>query len=337
MFITHKGVLYDEDNFGNEPLGNFRTVVTTKCTLTLNSVARLEGLNVDVQTECQLDLRVISELGDLNCHVTTNPRLESYVLRGTPGTLKSSSYTILPEISTHTEIANDNLPTQFKDCPNINDLLSFPLQELDKAQTDVYDFQSKILNIEEAEGVNLDICGAIVGQTRITNNPDETYRPKVLSQVFINNNDGTIPKILTSLLIMFNLEANYTSVEEVQLKRTSFNTMELFVRDRETVDVYSSSEELENMVSAGSRMEICVLDRLSAPGRVFRASGYIGQPDSESATITKGLGSIYDDTIGGNCVGLYNYEIYYQVSGDNSNSGADMITTTKTIPVETFE
>ena len=335
MFITHNGALYDEDNFGNEPIDNLRVVVNTVCTLNLVSVVKLTGLNVHVQTDCSVNTGSFIRLSGLTCTVTTEANCTGFVTRSTPGTAKLSSYTILPEISTHTEIANDNLPTQFKDCPNINSLISFPLQELDKAQTDIYDFQSKILNIEESEGVNLDLCGDIVGRDRITGNSDGAYRPKLLTQVFINNNDGSIPKMLTALLVMFNLEADYTSIDELQLMRTSYNAMEIFVRDKVAIDVYSSEEQIEAMIPAGARAEICVLDRLAPPGRVFRASGYIGQSDETSSTITKGLGSLYDDTVGGHCVGLYNYDIYYRVSGENS--GTALKTTNKTIPIETFD
>ena len=334
MFITHNGALYDEDNYGNEPLGKLRVRVVNTCTLNITSVSEITNLSVAVQTECNLNTGTAIALSGLTVSVTTLASLKTEIERGAPGTAKLSSYTILPAISTHTESANDNLPTQFKDCPNIVDLISFPLQELDKAQTDIYDFQSKILNIEEAEGVNLELCGSIVGRDKVTGQDDGQYRSKVIGQVYINNNDGTIPKLLTTLLIIFNLQPDYNSYDEIQLQRTCFNTLELFVRDFSAVGANSSRKEIESLMPAGARVEICVLDRDSTPGRVFRASGYMDQPESESSTITKGLGSLYDDTVGGSCTGLYNYEIYYQLPGEYT--GEALRVTNKTIPVETF-
>ena len=331
-FISHEGALFEDIDFGSEPLGNLRVRVAVECSLFISTVSDLTGLTVPVTTNCSINIGAVQNL-TLNCSVQTEATLKSYVLRSVPGTAKTSSYTILPPIATHGEIAADNLLYQFKGCPNIESLINIPMLELDKAQTDVYEFQSKVLNLEESEGVNLDLCGKIVGRTRITNDEDLVYRTKLITQVFINVNDGTIPKMLSALLLLFNLEPNYTSFPELQLKTTTFNTMELFVRDKTVVDIYSNTEELEGLVAAGGAVEILVQDRTTPQNSIFTLSGYDGQPADQQSSTT-GLGSLYDETVGGSLVGLYNYELYYQVPGEDT--GADLKITNKEIPVSTF-
>jgi hypothetical protein len=82
------------------------------------------------------------------------------------------------------------------------------------------------------------------------------------------------------------------------------------------------------MVPAGSAAIIVTNGGTTKIGDYF----VLGSVDGNS-NMGKGLGSVDDATIGGDLVGLYNYE-YYESEGEDT--GADLPTTTKVIPIETF-
>ena len=209
MFISHTGVLFEDTNDN----GAFKVTLSAEVSVdaSLNSaLGKFVSLSAEVDVEADLTLKGESNL-TLNAQVDVEAQCTGYIPRTVPETAKYSSYTIIPAIRTHTEYAVDNLISQFKEYENIEKLLEGVLLELDKAQTDIYDFQSEILNLEEAEGDNLDICGSIVGRDRITDQGDLTYRNQIYAQIYANICDGSLPKILSALIMNYNLEPDETS------------------------------------------------------------------------------------------------------------------------------
>ncbi len=345
MFLSKNGVLYDEDNYGTKYLGEIRTVVTTWAGSWDGVTYRADGttplitglqpyyrsrvgtMSCAGTTNCTLFLRKKIKT-NWNCNVTVDPALSVFVLRTVPTTRKLSSYTITESYATHTELAVDNLISQFKGKPNIEKLISCSMDELDEAQTDVYDFQDKIWNLEVAEEANLNICGKILGRDRVTGQSDRTYRNQLLTQVLINNGDGTLPNILSALLVLYNLEPSEDSRTYLQLQTLTHNNIEVYVKTSNMVNINGGVSQIQEMVPAGSSAIIVVNDINTVPGSYFVLGSVEGNAD-----MGRGLGSYYDDTIGGEMVGIYNYE-YYESPG--VATGADLLTTTKTIPVETF-
>lgn len=333
-FITHLGAQYDEDNFGSIDLGSLRVVTFTRCNLAFQVEVPVYDLPVNVTTECSMDFTTTVFL-TLVCESTTEASLATFVIRTVPSTAKISAYTISPAYADHLTLANNNLISQFRSCPNILSLIGCSMTELDQAQDDIYNFQSQILNIEEAEGVNLDICGAILGRNRLTGTADRVYRNQLITQVAINTGDGTLPSILKSLCYMANLEPNNTTMPEMQVQRLPFNSFQVYFRDVSVVDVYGSTEAIKALIPAGASVMILVNDRYTTPGNYFSMGSYYEDDiEEEYSSLGSGFGSIYNDEVGGQMVGIYNVEDFVDVPGETT--GTDLLTTTKTIPVATF-
>lgn len=327
MSIHTLGVLIDNDNYGSTPLGRMRVVVSTKCFLNINSQARPGLQPVHVQTNCTLSLGKVTYL-ELNVHVQTLARVKAYIPRPTPVTSKFSSYTITPAYRTHAEFSYLNLLSQFKDQPNIEKLLDGTLSELDQCQTDVYEFQDKILNIEKAEGNNLNLCGNILGADRGVAEGDLTYRNKLFAQILINTCDGTLPKILSALTIRYNLSPGPATAPELQVNTLSYNRMEVYVRDFSRIQSEGGSALVDHLTSAGGVAEIVVNDRLTDRFGYFSFSSVDGGVPGG-----RGWGSYYDGTIGGELVGLLDSDRF---TGEGRSSGQEMLVTNKTIAVPTF-
>lgn len=328
MSIHTLGVLIDNDNYGTSQLTGLRVVVSNKCFLNLSTITKLPAQTVHVQTNCTLSLNKAIFLSP-TVHVQTVARVRTHIPRTTPETSKFSSYTITPAYRTHAQFAFQNLLSQFKGFTNIEKLIETTLEELDQCQTDVYNFQDLILNLEKAEGVNLDICGAILGRERLVAEGDIVYRNSLFAQIFINICDGTIPKILSALTIQYNLEPGPAARPELQVSTLSNNRMEVYVRDVSRVLTAGGAELIDYITPAGAVAEIVCNDRFVGN------FGYFAFTSVEGGIVGGlGWGSYYDETIGGALCGLINPERF---TGDGEDDGAPLLVTNKTIPVPTFD
>ena len=327
MFISANGVLFDQDGSGAINGGSLPGVVTAtgsmqtviKKPLVMSGTVEATG-NLIAKMEFKPTLPGI---------VTTDATMLTFIPREVPITAKYSSYTISPAYRTHTDYAADNLLAQFQGCPNIEKLLEGVLLELDKAQTDVYDFQDLVLNIEKAEGVNLDICGEIVGLKRLTGQGDLTYRNQIYTQIYTNICDGSIPKILAALLTNYNLIPGPESLLLLQLKNLPGNHIEVYIKDLDLLNVWGGKERVYNLIAAGGTAQIVVQDRFTDPGDYFSWGSLDGTPDINGG----GYGSLDSASAGGTNTGLYNSEDF---AVEGKLTGDPLRTTNKEIPVDTF-
>jgi len=171
-------------------------------------------------------------------------------------TAKLSEYTIVREIQDHTEQANDNLITQFKECPNTLDLLRTALMEVDKTSVDVRQIQQFVINIEEAEGSNLDLLGTILGAGRLTSQDDIQYRAVLLSQIQIMTCDGTLNKILSALLMRYNHNLNNKSRDKVSVRTRTHNVFDVYVHDHEQITEGGGARFIQQLTPAGAQTRI---------------------------------------------------------------------------------
>lgn len=331
MFISANGVLFEQtsDN-GIKPSGDFHIDVSVDVSCD-GVVAKDSGpMLIDVSVDTTAAMTVTYSPEQMLIDVDVDPYMNGFIPRTVPQTAKFSPYTVRPAYRTHTEYASDNLLSQFQGLPNIESLLEGVLDELDKSQTDAYEFQDLIFNIEKAEGVNLDICGAIVGLKRFVGQTDLVYRNQIYTQIFANICDGTMARVLSALLTNYNLEPSISSRVTLQLKTLSNNTLEVYVRDHDLVTVWRGSDFVQSLMPAGAKAMIVVNDRDMELGNYFSWDSVEGDNDPFGA----GFGSVEDDSVGGEATGLYNYETYTDYTGQASE--APLKTTTKTIPVDTF-
>ena len=85
----------------------------------------------------------------------------------------------------------DNLIEQFKGLPQIEALITSYLNQLQKIEEDNFDLLTDILDLDVAEGAQLDVIGTIVGEPRSGRN-DTDYLVAIRIRILINASGGEI-------------------------------------------------------------------------------------------------------------------------------------------------
>jgi len=186
--------------------------------------------------------------------------LDAFALYPSLETSKLSEYTIARSIQNHTEQANENLIMEFKNCPNILKLLETPLLELDQASLDVRAFQEFVVNIEEAQGVNLDLLGLILGVNRVLPQDDNQYRAILLSQVQVITCDGTLTKILVAMLMRYNHSLDGRSRDKVTIRTLTHNIYSAYVYNYLDIVNSGGAPFINSLTPAGAEARILVND-----------------------------------------------------------------------------
>jgi nitrogen regulatory protein PII len=109
-----------------------------------------------------------------------------------------SDYSIIQVLISHIEQAQKNNLRQFKNCPNINDLLTILIGPLNKVQKDVLDLQ-KYMSLENGYGHYLDVLGKILGRGRQEEQSDKDYKHFLYTQILKNTNQTTINEVINIL------------------------------------------------------------------------------------------------------------------------------------------
>lgn len=91
----------------------------------------------------------------------------------------------------------EQLLHQFRGKPNIEGILSACLDQVELIDQETFDLVN-MFNVEDAVGIILDYIGAIVGVERGGRNDNE-YRSAILSNLLVNNSEGTPDDLLEIL------------------------------------------------------------------------------------------------------------------------------------------
>lgn len=137
----------------------------------------------------------------------------------------------LTEKTTHGNEAVALLTQQFKDKRLIRKLLRSwikPLQEIERVAFDILNAR----DIDQAEGVQLDLLGALVGAARGSMD-DAKYRARIKVQILVNRSQGTVPELLT--IVQRTLPD--AAVVYTQLAGAAFTIQTFGVTDEETASV----------------------------------------------------------------------------------------------------
>lgn len=297
MSITSLGTIYEETLPGGTISISGSATLSLSSLGTLKSTGRIIG-SASLALSSSGFLKSTAKLSGSSSFVLTTtgntvslyPKFE---------TSKLSDYTIFRRLADHVEIADQNLISQFTGCPNILSLLRVPLNELDQISQDIRDFQDKLVNIEEAEGVNLDLMGAIAGVQRLTNEDDLLYRDRIKTQVVINNCNGTFRNILIALISTYNLPPDSRSQNDIQIRTLTHNRANLYLRNYLHVFDHGGTAFIDSLTAGGARLNVLVNAASTLPGEYFGLDGSTGL----------GLGSVDDANSGGDMVGTYNRDL----------------------------
>lgn len=128
--------------------------------------------------------------------------------------------------------------TQYSGSPTITQLLSDFRDNIDP-QADINLFIEKVMNIDTAEGIGLDILGRIIGMSRIVRYGGETitltdnlYRRLLMYKAFANISDSTMAMMNKMLNLLFgeNLMFAKNLIVEAQNGDEYYNSFPMHVR-----------------------------------------------------------------------------------------------------------
>lgn len=188
--------------------------------------------------------------------------ISAFVIFNVLSTEDLVGYKVRDNFQTHTEQAENNLIMEFKHLPNITKFLEMFMKEFDKTSLDVRDIQEFVISLEEAEGVNLDTLGEILGRRRIFGENDIVYRAMLLSQVQVITCDGTLRKILVSILMRYNYSIDEASKDVVSLRTLAHNIVSMYIYNYNDILNNGGVEFLQELIAAGSGLVIKVNDPL---------------------------------------------------------------------------
>lgn len=270
-FLTHTGVSTFDENVFVVETAIARTTIAINPSLTLRTKSS-SALSTTIELPATLDFKS-DKTFSIETTIELPATLSSFVKRLVPSTSKLSAYTVLPQIINHQDQANDNLITQFQDCPNIYKYLGATLSVLDTIQQDLEDFQEKIINIEEAEGVQLDNIGTLLGlDRRSLTDSDSFFRVQLVGKVFANISDGTTHAITNALLSSYNLAQNEDSYNEVKVTTGRQGEVMVFVRDQGYIEENGGKAYIKSLTAAGASTKIKVANGTTARGNSFKWS-----------------------------------------------------------------
>lgn len=128
--------------------------------------------------------------------------------------------------------------TQYSGSPTITQLLSDFRDNIDP-QADINLFIEKVMNIDTAEGIGLDILGRIIGMPRVVQYGGETitltdtlYRRLLMYKAFANISDSTMATMNKMLYLLFgeNLMFAKNLIVEAQNGDEYYNSFPMHVR-----------------------------------------------------------------------------------------------------------
>ena len=207
------------------------------------------------------------------------------------------------EIENHVEDALERRMEQWKDKPNMESFLRALFGGYQDLETVFFDLINKRLDIFEAEGVQLDNLGKIVGQERLGFD-DDFYRILILARIGINISSGEPERIISTAKLL--TKANY--IHYMNLLNGEIAIGSDGVINPLTVEFLLTN--LQRVAMGGTRIDyLSIYDKTEA----FSVNG------TNPKTIGKGFGTIYDDTVGGKSASAYTIKNKFSFSGNNTN------------------
>ena len=99
------------------------------------------------------------------------------------------------KINDHIAKAKQRLISQYRDKNNINAILEILTSRIQNMEDILYDFYGKRLDINIAQGEQLDRIGKLIDQDRL-GYKDDFYRILIFSKIGINTSQGTVPDLI---------------------------------------------------------------------------------------------------------------------------------------------
>lgn len=210
------------------------------------------------------------------------------------------------KIENHVEQALERRLEQYVGKVNLQKFIEIETEEFQELEQLFFDLRDKRLNINDAEGVQLDNLGAMVGQKDRLGFDDDFYRILIQARIGINVSNGEPERIINTLKLL--TKAGY--VHYMNLKNAEIAVGSDGVINPLSVEFLISN--LQKVVVGGVRVNYLAI---YSPTEAFAFDG----PNQK--TIGKGFGSLSDSTVGGKLATLYTIKNKFSFAGNNTSDG----------------
>lgn len=209
------------------------------------------------------------------------------------------------KIDDHVEQGLERRREQWRNKPNLESVIKSLTTGTQDLEDTFFDLCEKRLDLNQAEGEQLDQFGTIVGQERM-NFDDDFYRILLLARIGINVSNGDPERIIDTLKLL--TSANFVHY-------MNLNGAEIAVGSDGIINPLSVEfliSNLQRVVAGGVRVNyLCIYDKTEA----FALAG------TNTKTVGKGLGTIYDTNVGGKLGQCYTIKKKFSFSGNNTSDG----------------
>lgn len=209
------------------------------------------------------------------------------------------------KIDNHVEQGLERRLEQWKDKTNLEKVLIALSTGYQEIEGMFFDLCDKRLNINEAEGEQLDQIGTIVGQERLGFD-DDFYRILLQARIGANVSNGEAERVIDTIKLLTQADfVHYMNLDNAEIAIGSDGIINPL-----TVDFLITN--LQRVVMAGVRVNyLCIYDGEDS----FSMDG------TNSKTIGKGFGTINDTSLGGKFGQCYNIKNKFSFSGNNTSDG----------------
>ena len=141
------------------------------------------------------------------------------------------------------EALDEGLIEQFKNKPRFKEWLTTYLNEIQPLEDIAFELKDNVLDLDAAEGAQLDIIGEIVGEERFQRD-DDTYRTAIYIRILVNGSGGEIDTLNTIIDLFFDGTISFL-LEEVF-------PAGLFIRLLDAIDdpIAAGIPQLANLIKA---------------------------------------------------------------------------------------
>jgi hypothetical protein len=180
---------------------------------------------------------------------------------------------------------------QYQDSERLQGLLCAlidQVQDVDDAAADVY---ARVLDVNNAEGVHLDLLGRIVGETR-NGTSDLNYRRAILARVLVNRSQGRIGDLIDIVRVFL----GFTDSDTVRIQELQPFRIEVRAEGALIVEASDLLVRLKRAKASGVALQLITFPPGVNSDRVFRLIRAADYPEKNEE---QGLSMTADPTFGG--------------------------------------
>lgn len=208
-----------------------------------------------------------------------------------PGAPVSGQIDLVPN---HATDGLSQLIAQYQESERLKWVIGLPLCVLNAAEISAYDLLTKVYDVDAAEGVQLDILGDIVGESR-SGRTDKAFRRAIKVRVAVNKSNGTAEELINICVL-------YTDIPLLGIDKVAISDFGVAAIKMVLSFFFDDVPGLFNILKqarpAGVQLNLCY------PASTAPSFAFSGTYATAEVSSTEGFGSVYTSS-GGELSGIF--------------------------------